>query len=225
MLLFVLKDEFFERSPNIFANPKLERIRVKLLSLVFCFMGRPLLNRNHFPFLLNFLGLTGEGAEIGVQTGSFSEIILRESKVRLLYSIDPWKEFKEASYKDVANLSQNEQDLVYDAAVKRLAVYKDRSSILRKTSLEAVREFQDGQLDFAYIDAQHSYEACKEDILAWWPKVKVGGVLAGHDYLDGEIPEGIFGVKQAVNEFAAKNKLKLFVIQEKWPSWYIIKKS
>lgn len=53
----------------------------------------------------------------------------------------------------------------------------------------------DGPVDFVYIDAAHDYESVKADIAAWWPKVKPGGILAGHDYC-----EAWPGVKKAVDE-------------------------
>ena len=94
---------------------------------------------------------------------------------------------------------------------------------MRMTSEEAVKHFGDHSLDFVFIDANHSYEAVRGDIRFWWPKVKPGGICAGHDYLDGEIAEGTFGVKKAVDEFVQSHQLTLFVIGEKWPTWYVQK--
>lgn len=61
-----------------------------------------------------------------------------------------------------------------------------------------------GTLDFAFIDADHSYEACKEDLELWAPKVRAGGIVAGHDY--GAIWPGVV---EAVHEYVANNGLKL----------------
>lgn len=49
-------------------------------------------------------------------------------------------------------------------------------------STETAAQFEDGSVDFAYIDACHQYAKVKADILAWLPKIKRGGVLAGHDF-------------------------------------------
>jgi cephalosporin hydroxylase len=68
-------------------------------------------------------------------------------------------------------------------------------SIIEATSVQASRQFDDETLDFVFIDADHEYESVKADIAAWWPKVKPGGILAGHDFAP-EFP----GVKQAVIE-------------------------
>ena len=82
-------------------------------------------------------------------------------------------------------VSQDAHDAFYRETAVKLAPYGDRSIIIRAKSGEAVELFKDGQLDFVYLDAQHHYEAIKEDIALWWPKVRWGGLLAGHDYLDG----------------------------------------
>jgi hypothetical protein len=67
--------------------------------------------------------------------------------------------------------------------------------------------FQDKSLDFVYIDAAHDYENVKKDILAWLPKVKNGGYIAGHDYrYDPNI-----GVYEAVNDiFVEEYKIVTF---------------
>jgi hypothetical protein len=75
-----------------------------------------------------------------------------------------------------------------------------------------------------YIDAQHHYDAVKQDIHLWYPKVKGGGVISGHDYLDGKLASGLYGVKKAVDEFVAQNDLRLILSQEDdYPSWFILK--
>jgi len=64
------------------------------------------------------------------------------------------------------------------------------------TSTHAARLFADASVDFAFIDANHTYESALEDIKAWWPKIKPGGAMAGHDY-DCHWPD----VVRAVEEF------------------------
>ena len=58
----------------------------------------------------------------------------------------------------------------------------------------------------------------------WYPKIKSGGILGGHDYLDGIVADSIFGVKQAVDEFSAANGLHVIVTREpEFKSWFIRK--
>jgi predicted O-methyltransferase YrrM len=120
-------------------------------------------------------------------------------------------------------MTQAEHERNYEAARATLARFASRSSILRLTSSEASVRFADGSLDFVYLDAQHHYEAIKDDINAWLPKVKRGGVLGGHDYLEGQLPSGLYGVKRAVHEFVEHSRYDLVVTREPdWPSWYVV---
>ncbi len=49
-------------------------------------------------------------------------------------------------------------------------------------SVETAAQYADRSLDFVFIDGDHGYESVRDDIAAWLPKVKLGGLLAGHDY-------------------------------------------
>lgn len=195
-------------------------------------------SRYSLPGILNSIGLTNEGVEVGVQEGYFSSYILAQWDGKKLYSVDPWAEFSsDANYVDIANIAQENQEIVYNKARELLKRFGDRSQIIRKTSKDSAPMFEDNSMDFVYIDAQHHYEAVAEDIELWWPKVKTMGILSGHDYIpDGHYRMGIFGVKRAVNEFVTKNKLELIIASDDppqgsppnaiaTPSWFIIKKS
>lgn len=176
-------------------------------------------SRSDIPSLLGNLKLTGQGAEIGVLRGGFSVALLCGWGCRTLYSIDPWKHV-DSGYTDINNLSNGAYEQCYKTACKALAPFGDRSKILRMASKDAAELFVDGQLEFVYIDANHSYEACLEDIGLWFPKVKHGGVIAGHDYLNGTLKCGEFGVKRAVDEyFSGKH---VIVTLDEWPSWIVL---
>lgn len=179
-------------------------------------------DRAELPFVFNALGLTGEGAEIGVQLGAYSATLLEHWRGRRLYSVDPWKSFDPEVYVDMSNQPQDMQDYIFGRACAELARFGDRSVIVRATSAEAAPGFDDAQLDFVYLDAQHHYEAIREDLELWLPKVRPGGVLAGHDYLDGETEYGRYGVRRAVDELARRLGLRLVVTAEpEYPSWLI----
>jgi len=70
--------------------------------------------------------------------------------------------------------------------------------VMKSDSVEAARNFQQHSVDMVFIDADHSYEGCKQDIQAWKSKVKVGGWLGGHDYRNPDPRFG--GVDKAVDE-------------------------
>jgi len=183
--------------------------------------------RELLPLVLNELGLKGVGVEIGVKEGKFSERILRLWEGRVLYSVDPWREFGQGDYIDVSNVPQQQQDALYLQTVRRLLPFERRSVVWRITSKEAADILPENSLDFCYIDADHSYRGVSEDIRLWHPKVKRGGVLAGHDYIpDGNYWLGEFGVQRAVNEFVAASNLGLFLCDESeggFLTWVVIK--
>ncbi|MES2308286.1 MAG: class I SAM-dependent methyltransferase [Verrucomicrobiota bacterium] len=183
-------------------------------------------SRKEIPYFLNSKKLLGLGVEIGVKEGKFSEYLLSTWKGRKLISIDPWMTADSNEYVDKANVSQVKHNDFYEEAQLRLKKFQERSQTLRKKSLEGVLEIEDGSLDFCYIDARHDYKSVLEDLDAWYPKVKEGGILAGHDYLDGMIEGTDFGVKKAVDEFFKMRKTPVKSTQEKdYPSWYAFKKS
>jgi hypothetical protein len=67
-------------------------------------------------------------------------------------------------------------------------------------SVRAARLFADDSLDMVFLDADHSHAAVRADLEAWWPKVRPGGLLAGHDY-------GWDGVARAVHDFFGRGGL------------------
>lgn len=186
---------------------------------------RPVLRvREEFPLWLNLLNLRAKGVEIGVQRGTFSTVLLSHWAGQHLTCIDPWRSFDPASYHDTANVEQARQDANFETTRQRISPFGERASQLRKTSAEAAADFAEASLDFAYIDAQHHYGAVVEDIALWWPKVRSGGVLAGHDYLDGIVRGTDFGVKRAVDEFAQAQGLPVIAsLEMDYPSWFIVK--
>ena len=144
-------------------------------------------NREQIPFLLNELNLNGEGVEVGVGGGTYSYELLKNSNLKRLYSIDVW------SGEDGCITYATMKD--YVRTVQKLWECRERSTILVLDSLTACDLFEDASLDFIYIDAMHGYEHVKQDILAWLPKVKKGGIISGHDYFEYHA-----GVVQAVDE-------------------------
>ena len=98
--------------------------------------------------------------------------------------------------------------------------------VVRKHSVETAKDFDDGHFDFVYIDDDHTYKAVKEGIEAWWPKVRPGGVMAGHNYCQYILPTGVeFGVIKAVNEFSEAEKVVVHVDKELFSSWYVKKEN
>jgi uncharacterized Rossmann fold enzyme len=150
------------------------------------------------------------GAEVGVFAGDMSACLLWGNPALHLDMIDSW-EAGGASYEGDSGdfhalLPQDAQDGFRRTAIDRTEFASNRRAIIQKRSTDAA-ESLGGDYDFVFIDADHSYEGCKADIEAWAPKVKSGGWLGGHDYMNTQFSK--FGVTQAVNEFVAQSGLKL----------------
>lgn len=141
----------------------------------------------------------GYVVEIGVASGCFTKQILATYKsLSKLVIIDSWQ-FQEEGYNDPCNLDQATQDERY-RQIQADLIGEPRVEIVRAWSNEAVSRFKDNSIDLLYLDANHSYDACKQDLELWFPKIKKGGIFAGHDYCAGD---GVgHGVKKAVDEFA-----------------------
>jgi hypothetical protein len=182
--------------------------------------------RDELPALLNSRGLLGRGAEIGVKLGAYSDELLSNWRGEELVSIDPWLSADPDEYVDRSNVSQDEFERFYEQTRERLARHGSRSSIWRMTSVEAAANVPDHSFDFVYIDARHDYESVKEDLQAWCAKVRPGGILAGHDYVDGDLPQGEFYVKSAVDEFFGARDIPVHGTEgpsavEMFPTWIV----
>lgn len=109
------------------------------------------------------LGLNGVGLEVGCHAGESTEMFAKH--FHTFHAVDPW----------------SHMGRVERAFDHRLAPYPHVQK-WKMTSREAAAHFDDASLDFVYLDADHNYEFVREDILLWMPKIRKGGLLAGHDY-------------------------------------------
>jgi len=100
--------------------------------------------------------------------------------------------------KRMARFDQEGMDALQKQARDQTETYSHRRIILVSDSLTCAHYIKDHSLDFVFIDAHHSYEAVRDDMNAWYRKVRKGGVFSGHDYGS---PGRRFGVRRAVDEF------------------------
>ena len=172
-------------------------------------------HRNQLPEMLNSLGLNGVGVEIGVCEGVFSKKILDTWKGQKLYLIDSWRHIPNSI--DFLNTDNNGQLNAMAQTFMKIYDYGSKAVMIRENSVEASNLFADESLDFCYIDASHDYINVKGDLHAWYPKIKSGGVVAGHDYVDGlfKYPSGHvkFEVKRAVDEFLTNKQIKVKMLK------------
>ena len=160
-------------------------------------------------------------AEIGVQMGNFSECLLKSNSLTTLYLIDCWTH--QENYLDMANVNNAQQEYYYRHVLRKFKS-DSRVKIVKDFSSKACSVFDNSSFDFIYLDADHSYDAIKNDIENWYGKLRSGGMMAGHDYFNGVVPQGNFGVKTAVDEFVQKHNYTLYLTnEEQWQSWYFFK--
>jgi 23S rRNA U2552 (ribose-2'-O)-methylase RlmE/FtsJ len=149
----------------------------------------------------------GIGVEIGVAGGHFTQQIVKSWKTcQKLFAVDLW-EHQDEGYNDGCNLSNDVQLERYNQVLKDFSIHK-HVSFLKMWSHVAVNQFYDNHVDFIYLDANHSYQGCMNDLNIWYPKIKKGGIFAGHDYSAGV--DDSYNVKKAVDEFTASKGIKLF---------------
>lgn len=118
-----------------------------------------------------------KGAEIGVERGRYTEVLCRENPQATIWGVDPWKAYR--GYRD--HVSQEKLDGFYGSAQRRLAPYGNYRFV-RNFSMDVVKHFKNGSLDFVYIDGNHTLPFIINDLIEWSKKVRVGGIVSGHDY-------------------------------------------
>ena len=130
-----------------------------------------------------------EFVEVGSWKGkssSYMAVEIANSNKKIEFTcIDTWEGSSEHVNLDLSEL--------YELFKNNMKPVENYYRSIRMASIHASRLFENNSLDFVFIDASHEYSDVKNDILAWKPKVKKDGILAGHDY-DAK------GVDKAINE-------------------------
>ena len=148
--------------------------------------------------------------EIGTQRGSNARSICNNLNVKIIYCIDPYGEYTENN-QEVA-YTHNFQPLL-KVAMNRLKKYPVKFII--KESANALKDVPYG-IDFIYIDGNHDYGSCLNDIEQYYNKLKSGGVLAGHDFC-GNFVEVIHAVLNFVNRDSR------LILHTKEADWWFVK--
>lgn len=142
--------------------------------------------------------------EIGAfygRSSAYMAVEIINSNKKIKYDIvDTWRgspEHQEGAW-DAQEAMIN--DTAFDIFTNNMKPVEGHYTAIKMDSVDAAKLYEDNSLDFVFIDGDHLYESVRSDIDAWLPKVKIGGYLSGHDYIDHIMPNGAFGVIQAVNE-------------------------
>jgi hypothetical protein len=158
-----------------------------------------LLNRDE---LLRAMPKEAVVAEIGVDEGNFSKLINRICRPSKFHLIDIWgtDRFHDGKFEGVKTYFTDE--------INRGVV-----AITKKISIEAAQDFEDQYFDWIYIDTDHMYETTRDELRFYAPKIKPGGIIAGHDYVKGNWISSLrYGVIEAVHEFCVKYDWELLYL-------------
>jgi len=180
-----------------------------------------------FPWMIDEFGFK-TGAEIGVDTGEFSNHILSKSRIEKYYCIDTWQDNFGSDCPSVE--FDKSGDKRFNDAQNALASYGNRAVMMRMPSVEASKQIPDNSLDFVYIDGDHSLEMLF-DLYAWVPKVRLGGVISGHDYKNGP-KSGItdfwgrqldYQIKTCADYYCLRYGYRLNIVGGRILNWYFVK--
>lgn len=139
------------------------------------------------------------GAEIGVDLAKFSMRMVKIINPKLLWLVDFWHPSVLSTYPDY---HPNLEKLAITARIAIEHVLKPMAAgqvrVLCATSFNAARLVENESLDWVFIDAGHLFHETYTDLMLWYPKVKVGGIVSGHDFFRAS---PMFGVERAVRDF------------------------
>ena len=162
------------------------------------------------------------GVEVGVEKGMYSKRMASLIPDVKLYCIDPWVSYGYYTSRR-SNTSQKRMEEKYNEAVWRLAPFN--CEIIRGYSHDVVHNFEDNSLDFVFIDANHGYEYALQDMVIWTEKVRVGGIVSGHDYFNDEKCPARCSVKDALDDFVRENEIMPWFVmgRQKYTTWFFVK--
>lgn len=152
------------------------------------------------------------GVEIGTDRGGYAQDICKRAPEIKLHTFDPWFPYTEGDVvKDEVRMQEIEKE-----ARGVLSAYPN-CVVEKATSMEAVKSFEDNSIDFVFIDGNHEYEYVYEDVVEWTKRVRPGGIVSGHDYVESE--ERKYGVVEAVNQYVAEQGIEpLYILRKDKPA-------
>ncbi len=185
-------------------------------------------SRNDLPAFFVEMGYK-KGVEVGVYKGEYTEVLAKSGLE--VFGVDPWLAYDDYPYYTTRKQQQDLLDEQFAETKSRLMPYM-KTKLIRKTSMEAIQDFEDESLDFVYIDGNHAFKYVAEDMCEWMKKLKKGGALCGHDYIYANPLN--FHVRHVVDAYvAAYGVRQLFILGRKhpdksekrdpWRSWMIFK--
>jgi hypothetical protein len=120
-------------------------------------------------------------AEIGVYRGDFAaELLQRCPQLMSYYMVDPWRHLSD--WNKPTNHDDGVLEQYFREAMARTDFAADKRKVLRGKTTDVIDEIADGELDFAYIDGDHTLKGITIDLIRLFPKVQTGGFIGGDDF-------------------------------------------
>lgn len=132
------------------------------------------------------------GAEIGVAAAHNLCTLLQQCpNIKTMYAIDPYKPY----YDDFTGNTIDEKlsELVQWSAHHNVSYsgHKDKVIFIQEESVDAAKKIEDSSLDFVFLDAHSTADQVIENLNAWYPKIKTGGIISGHDWVSIVVQYGV----------------------------------
>ena len=189
--------------------------------------GRTLLRLSYLLYTSFYAPKSFKACEVGVSAGDNAIEMLKCPLLGELVLVDPYLPNDKNFTYDVGRAYSTESaDEFYKGVKFRMSKY-DNVRLFREPSAEAAKRFQNEYFDYIYIDAIHDTEHVLEDLNAWWDKLKVNGVMAGHDSISNEVAGGVIMFAQKMKVSATVTSVVdcggFMLPYTEWIDWWIIK--
>lgn len=172
------------------------------------------------PIINLFLGDNVVGAEVGTFKAQTACTIAQNCpSIKKLYVVDSWTpyaDFIKEPYDHFPGLAYGEKEIQF---IKMTALHNimwsgksDIIEVLDMTSSEAAEKIEDGSLDFVFLDAHLTIEQLQTELNEWYPKVRVGGIIAVHD-------THVNVVKEVVLDFLKTKNITKFSVFDQTHIW------
>jgi len=147
------------------------------------------------------------GAELGVQYGHNAQFLYKLTEPKKLYLVDPWELPPEGTGKLIFN------------CVKASFQHCPEVEVIRAYDWDWIETIPDEHLDWVYLDSSHLYHNTKREVTAILPKIKRGGILAGHDFCTN--PWWKTGVMRPILDAVQAGQIRITTLtEEAFPSYY-----
>lgn len=179
--------------------------------------------------LIQVLPKNGVGLEIGVALGDFSDALLKVTRPKKLHLVDPWTFQDRDDYRaDPNNVPTTEGDNRHAAVLARFncEISAGTVEVHRQFSANAAKNFNANHFDWIYIDSIHTYDGVRNDLEQYFPLVRDGGFILGHDFTNRDgARKWNFEVVEAVHDFLNLHDCTLVAVtQEICPTYLIVKR-